>query len=111
MASRKGRTKRDRALEEAVQTLERARPRAPRMYRVVLHNDDYTAQEFVVQVLIRYFRQASSEASELMRMAHVSGSAVVGVYTRDIAETRIKESLDHARHEGHPLLLTAEPQS
>ena len=110
VASRKGRTKRDRELEEAVQTLERVRPRVPRMFRVVLHNDDYTTQGFVVQVLIRYFRKETSEAHELMRMAHASGAAVVGVYTRDIAETRIKESLDHARHEGHPLLLTAEPQ-
>jgi ATP-dependent Clp protease adaptor protein ClpS len=81
------------------------------MFRVVLHNDDYTTQEFVIDLLIRHFRKEFTEAWELMQQAHASGSAVVGVYTRDIAETRIEEALEHARKEGHPLLLTAEPQA
>ena len=110
MASRRDWTKKDTELEEAVRTLEKARPQRPRMFRVLLHNDDYTTQDFVIYILVRFFRKEAEEAFGLMMKAHSSGTAVIGVYTRDIAETRIKEAIDHARHEGHPLLLTAEPE-
>lgn len=91
------------------QTLERTRTKKPVMYRVVMHNDDYTTQEFVVAVLIQFFRKDPTEAHHLMLKVHMSGKAVVGVYTKDIAETKIQKVTDYAREHGHPLMVTMEP--
>lgn len=96
-------------LEDAVQLLERTRLRRPRMYRVVLHNDDYTTAEFVVEVLVRVFHKEHAEASDLMVRAHTKGTAVVGLYTRDVAETKVAAACEYAAGHGHPLLLTTEP--
>lgn len=91
------------------QTLERTRTKKPVMYRVIMHNDDYTTQEFVVHVLIHFFRKDPTEAHHLMLKVHMTGKAVVGVYTKDIAETKIQKVTDYAREHGHPLMTTMEP--
>jgi ATP-dependent Clp protease adaptor protein ClpS len=82
----------------------------PRLYVVVMHNDDYTTQEFVVYVLMHFFRKEPTEASQLMLKVHTSGKAKVGVYTKDIAETKQQQVIDYARENGHPLMLTVEPE-
>lgn len=82
----------------------------PRRYKVIFHNDDYTTQEFVVFVLEHYFHKGQSEAQHIMLTVHVKGSAVAGVYTRDVAETKSQEVMDLAREHGMPLLLTTEPE-
>src|SRR5688500_1522993 len=71
------------------QTLERTKTKQPVLYRVIMHNDDYTTQEFVVHVLIHFFRKDPTEAHHLMLKVHMTGRAIVAVYTRDVAETKI----------------------
>lgn len=82
----------------------------PRRYKVIFHNDDFTTQEFVVYVLMRYFRKNEAEAQHIMLTVHFKGAAVAGVYTRDVAETKAQEVMDLAREHGMPLLLTTEPE-
>lgn len=103
------RPERDR--DGGTQTLERPeqKTKRPKLYRVVMHNDDYTTQEFVVHVLIHYFRKDPTEATALMLAVHTKGKAVVGIYTKDIAETKCQQVIDEAREQGHPLMLTVEP--
>jgi len=93
--------------------LERQETRAekPRMFRVILHNDDYTTMEFVVEVLVEIFRKSAQQAVELMLLVHTVGKAVVGVYTHEIAETRCAETERLARDRGFPLKATFEPES
>ena len=72
---------------------------SPRKYKVVFHNDDYTTQEFVVLVLMRFFHKDETEATHIMLSVHHKGSAVAGVYSRDIAETKVVQVTDFAREE------------
>ena len=82
--------------------------REPRLYRVLLHNDDYTTMEFVVMVLIEVFRKNPEQANTIMRSVHEQGIGVCGVYPREIAEFRITQVSKLARQEGFPLLCTME---
>lgn len=82
----------------------------PRRFKVLLHNDDYTTMEFVVLVLIKFFRKSETEATHIMLSVHHSGSGVAGVYPRDVAESKVAQVLDFARENGMPLKLTAEPE-
>jgi ATP-dependent Clp protease adaptor protein ClpS len=82
----------------------------PRRYKVIFHNDDYTTQEFVVYVLMRFFHKAEAEARHIMLTVHFKGAAVAGVYTRDVAETKAQQVMDLAREQGMPLMLTTEPE-
>ena len=81
-----------------------------RRYKVIFHNDDYTTMEFVIEVLKRFFHKTDTEAVHIMLTVHKSGAAVAGVYTRDVAETKSTQVMDHARENGMPLLLTTEPE-
>ena len=89
----------------------RRKLKRPRLYNVVMHNDDYTTQEFVVHVLVQYFRKDPTEAMHLMLKVHTTGKAIAGVYTRDEAETKVALVTDYAKENGHPLMLTSEPDS
>jgi len=94
------------------QTAIRTRPKVdkPRLYKVVMFNDDYTTQEFVVRAIVEFFHKPVSEATRLMIEVHTKGSAVVGVYPRDIAESKVERVTRAARESGHPLMLQAEPE-
>lgn len=83
----------------------------PTMFRVVLLNDDYTPMEFVVHVLQEVFAKTRDESVVLMMKVHKEGAAVAGVYTREIAETKVGAAMDLARQHGYPLLLSAEPDA
>ena len=82
----------------------------PRMWRVLLHNDDYTTQEFVVWVLETVFRKPRAEAFTIMMSVHRSGLGVAGVYTHDVAETKLKATREMAEEQEFPLLVTMEPE-
>src|SRR5512134_2311308 len=82
----------------------------PRMWRVLLHNDDYTTQEFVVWVLETVFRKPRAEAFTIMMSVHRSGLGVAGVYTHDVAETKLKTTRQMAEEQEFPLLVTMEPE-
>ena len=96
--------------DEEVKTEERKKTAIPRRYNVIFHNDDYTTMEYVVEVLRRYFHKGETEALYIMLTVHKKGSAVAGIYPRDVAETKVAEVMHDAREHGHPLLLTAEPE-
>jgi ATP-dependent Clp protease adaptor protein ClpS len=96
--------------EEGVGVAERPKTRRPPLYRVLLHNDDFTTMEFVVEVLVRHFERTATEASKIMLQVHHQGVGVAGTYTRDGAETRIAAAGAAAEAAGYPLLLTMEPE-
>src|SRR5579883_2428240 len=101
---------RDPRREEDVEVEERQKTAVPRRYKVIFHNDDYTTMEYVVEVLRRFFHKTETEALHIMLTVHKKGSAVAGVYPRDVAETKASEVMRDARDHGHPLLVTAEPE-
>ncbi len=82
----------------------------PKLYKAILFNDDYTPREFVVMILQAVFKTGESAGYHIMITAHQKGSCVIAVYTKDIAETKVKEAMDHAKDAGFPLMLTAEPE-
>lgn len=100
----------DREREEGVDVAERPKTKKPRLYRVILHNDDFTAMEFVVEILMRHFDKSPTEAMHVMLQVHHLGIGVAGVYTRDEAETRVEAVNGAAEAAGYPLLLTVEPE-
>ena len=75
----------------------------PPQYRVILHNDDYTTMEFVVYVLQTVFHKEETEAVQIMLMVHRNGSGICGVYTAEVAETKVSLVHDMARKHGYPL--------
>jgi ATP-dependent Clp protease adaptor protein ClpS len=83
----------------------------PRMWRVLLHNDDYTTQEFVVWVLESIFNKLRAEAFTIMMSVHRSGIGIAGVYTHDVAETKLKATRQLAEEHEFPLLVTMEPET
>ncbi len=91
--------------------IEEAKPRLqkPRMYKVILLNDDYTPMEFVVVILERFFYKNRDQATQIMLHVHTRGVGVCGLYTKDIAETKVKEVLNFANENKHPLQCTLEP--
>ncbi|HHH11543.1 MAG TPA: ATP-dependent Clp protease adaptor ClpS [Sorangium sp.] len=88
---------------------ERIRTKKPRQYKVVLHNDNYTTMEFVVLVLMKFFHKSETEAMHVMLTVHHKGSGVAGVYSRDVAETKVQQVTRFAQDQGMPLKLTSEP--
>ena len=82
----------------------------PTLYRVVLVNDDYTPMEFVVLVLQRFFGKGREEAVQIMLNVHTRGSGVCGVFTAEIAETKVRQVLSFSRDNKHPLQCTMEPE-
>ena len=82
----------------------------PKVYKVILLNDDYTPREFVVGVLAAVFRMTGGRGHGVMLTAHRKGCCVVAVYTREIAETKATQAIDMAARQGYPLMFTTEPE-
>lgn len=82
--------------------------REPKHYQVIMHNDDFTSMEFVVEILIDIFRKDQIEAERLMIMVHESGKAAVGSYPYDIAVTKVQVATARAKEKGFPFRLTVE---
>jgi ATP-dependent Clp protease adaptor protein ClpS len=82
----------------------------PSMYKVLLLNDDYTPMEFVVHVLERFFGKSRQEATDIMLHVHRRGVGICGVYTYEVAETKVTQVIDFARRHQHPLQCTMEKE-
>jgi ATP-dependent Clp protease adaptor protein ClpS len=82
----------------------------PKLWKVLLHNDDFTTQEFVVWVLETVFNMAHADAYAVMMHVHQSGVGVAGLFTRDVAETKVKATQRLAEQHEYPLLVTIEPE-
>lgn len=81
-----------------------------RRYKVLFHNDDYTTMEFVILVLVKFFHKSETEATHIMLSVHHKGHGVAGLYTKDVAETKVAQVQDYAKEHGMPLRLTVEPE-
>ena len=82
----------------------------PSMYKVLLHNDDYTTMEFVVEILMLVFNKSPEEAVEIMLNVHQKGIGICGVYTYEVSETKVNTVHDLARENGFPLKCTMEEE-
>jgi len=91
-----------------IATRTRAKPKKPSMYKVLLLNDDYTPMEFVVMVLQRFFNMDIEQATQVMLHVHQQGVGVCGVFSYEVAETKVNQVMDAARQNQHPLQCTLE---
>ncbi len=94
--------------DASILTKTRTRTERPPMYKVLLLNDDYTPMEFVVHVLERFFGLTHAQSFEIMLTVHKKGLAVVGVFSFEVAETKVAQVMDFARRHQHPLQCTME---
>lgn len=93
-----------------IATKTRAKTKKPSMYKVLMLNDDYTPMEFVVMVLERFFEKQHEEAIKIMLHVHQKGVGVCGVFTYEVAETKVTQVMDFARKHQHPLQCTLEKE-
>lgn len=91
--------------------IDRPRLKRPPLYRVLLLNDDYTTMEFVVLVLTTVFHLSEEKSSEIMMHVHQKGAGICGIYTREIAESKVEQVRQLAERNEHPLQCTMEPDS
>lgn len=96
--------------ESGVLTETKTKTAKPPLYKVMLLNDDYTPMEFVVHILERFFGMSHAQAFELMLIVHKKGLAVVGVFSYEVAETKVSQVMDFARRHQHPLQCTMEKE-
>ncbi|MFP4372743.1 MAG: ATP-dependent Clp protease adapter ClpS [Spirochaetaceae bacterium] len=97
---------------QSEETKERTREKIkePDMYRVILHNDDYTTMEFVVEVLMKVFRKTVMDATKIMLQVHKNGKGSVGAFTYDVAATKVNQVHRMARERQYPLKCTIEKE-
>jgi ATP-dependent Clp protease adaptor protein ClpS len=93
-----------------VVTKPRAKTQRPSLYKVLLLNDDYTPMEFVIHVLERFFSKSREDATRIMLHVHQNGVGICGVYTFEVAETKVAQVVDFARQNQHPLPCTMEKE-
>jgi len=100
----------DRPNNTGVITETRTKTKKPALYRVILLNDDYTPMEFVVYVLQRFFQKSVEEATTIMLHVHQNGVGICGIFTYEVAETKVTQVMELARQHGHPLQCTMEKE-
>ena len=98
--------------QTAVKPRTRTKPKTerPKLWKVILLNDDFTPREFVVLVLKAVFRMNEDEAYNVMITAHRRGACVIAVFTKDVADTKAKEATELGKSQGYPLYFTTEPE-
>lgn len=99
-----------RSRDGTVLETKKSKVKPPPLFKVVLLNDDYTPMEFVVHVLERFFNKSREEATRIMLHVHRRGVGVCGVYTYEVAETKVTQVMDLARQHQHPLQCTIEKE-
>jgi ATP-dependent Clp protease adaptor protein ClpS len=95
-------------VEDGIAVKTRIRTQKPSMYKVLMLNDDYTPMEFVIQILEQIFLKNQDEATQIMLHVHQKGVGVCGVFTYEVAETKVNQTMDMARKHQHPLQCTIE---
>lgn len=100
----------DRERQGGTQLKERPKLKKPPMFKVLLHNDDYTTREFVVLVLRDIFRKSESDAVQIMMHVHNNGVGIAGVYTYEVAEAKVDKTMNLARKFEFPLQMTIEAE-
>ncbi|MGE5148335.1 MAG: ATP-dependent Clp protease adapter ClpS [Candidatus Eiseniibacteriota bacterium] len=108
MSTKKGTN--DDGINTGVVIKTRTKTKKPSMYKVLMLNDDYTPMEFVVHVLERFFGKNREEATRIMLHVHQRGVGICGVYTYEVAETKVNQVMDFARRHQHPLQCTLEKE-
>lgn len=96
--------------EADVATASDTKPKKPRMYKVLLHNDDYTTMEFVVHILVEVFHHTEEDAVHIMLHVHNRGVGVAGIYPHEVAETKVRKVTRMAREYEYPLRCSMEPE-
>ena len=91
-------------------TIAKPKIEQPRLYKVILINDDYTPREFVIAVLMAVFHMSEDQAYRVMMTAHRRGACVIAVFTKDVADTKAKEATELGKAKGYPLFFTTEPE-
>jgi ATP-dependent Clp protease adaptor protein ClpS len=99
----------DRDEQSGTATIRKEKLQAPRMYKVIMHNDDYTTMEFVIHVLQKYFQKNEAEAHAIMLEVHTRGFGVCGIFTYEVAESKAAKVTKYARDNGHPLKCSTDP--
>jgi ATP-dependent Clp protease adaptor protein ClpS len=101
----------ERYKEDGGVVVQEGRPKLkePPRFACILHNDDYTTMEFVIEVLARYFQKKEEEAVQIMLKVHQQGKGVAGIYHHEIAETKVAQVHDYAQSKGYPLKCSVEP--
>ena len=100
--------KREEGSDTGVIVKTRRKVKRPRLFNVVMHNDDYTTMDFVVHILIDIFHKSHAEATFIMLTIHRQGIGACGEYSRDVAETKVAQVTKLAQEHGHPLMCTME---
>jgi ATP-dependent Clp protease adaptor protein ClpS len=95
--------------QSGVATIRKEKLQPPRMYKVIMHNDDYTTMEFVILVLQKFFNKNYEEAQAIMLAVHTQGYGVCGIFTYEVAESKAAKVVKYARENGHPLKCSTEP--
>lgn len=100
----------DKGSDTGLLTKTVAKTKKPSMYKVILLNDDFTPMEFVIHVLQRFFRMTTEEATQVMLHVHQKGVGICGVFTYEVAETKVNQVLSFAQQNEHPLQCTLEKE-
>jgi ATP-dependent Clp protease adaptor protein ClpS len=96
--------------EAGIAVATKPKTKRPPLYKVLIMNDDFTPMEFVIMILERYFKMPHAQAFDLMLTVHKKGLAVAGVYSHEIAETKVTQVMTEAREHQHPLQCTMEKE-
>ncbi len=99
----------ERDEQSGTATIKKEKLQPPRMYKVIMLNDDYTTMEFVMLVLQKFFHKNLAEAQKIMLEVHEKGAGVCGIYTYEVAESKVAKVIKYARENGHPLKCSTEP--
>jgi ATP-dependent Clp protease adaptor protein ClpS len=100
----------DRRREGGVAEKKRPKTEEPKLFKVLLHNDDYTTMEFVISILESVFVKSPAEAYRIMMHVHTEGTGIAGVYPFEVAETKVVMVEERAKDAGHPLRCSIEPE-
>ena len=103
-------TEHEQDTDVATETRTTPKLQKPKLYKVLLHNDDYTTMEFVVAVPMEVFRKSAADAHAIMLHVHLRGAGVAGVYPHEVAEAKVEKTIALARAAEYPLLATMEPE-